>query len=89
MADVKIYYDKKNDNSLITKPALAENYSRRIPDNFENLNGLEVNNDHLTSLESKNFYYKVDGENTVESVSTKLNGLNNLWLNLRTKIHRI
>ncbi len=80
MADVKIYYSNKTESSLITKPTFLVNYSNRLPDSFEMLEGIETPTDHLTSLEAKSFYYKIDGENTVNSNKTQLNGLNNLLI---------
>lgn len=80
--DIKIYYDRKTDSSIITKPAYLVNYESRIVDDFEKISSINTSNDHLTSLEAKSFYYKID-ENGVDSTNVQLNGLNNLWLNTK------
>jgi hypothetical protein len=83
---VKVYYDRKKiEASLITKPAFLENYSRRIADNFEKIESLETSNDHLISLEAKDFYYIIDGE-PINTIRVDLNGLNNSYLNENTKL---
>lgn len=83
-----IYYDENEKNNLLNKPTYLENYSRRIPDDFEDLS-IETSKDHLNSLDSKYFYFKIDGEKDLKSSRIKLNGLNNLWLDENTKILKI
>jgi hypothetical protein len=63
---------------------LTINYSRRIADGYEKVIP-ELKNDHLTSVTSKNFYVKEFDDTTIKSDKVQLNGLNNLWLNTKTK----
>lgn len=80
--DINIYYDRKTDSSIITRPAYLVNYESRIVDDFEKISSIDTSTDHLTSLEAKSFYYKID-ENGLNSSKVQLNGLNNLWLNTK------
>lgn len=86
--ELNMYYDSNERSDILTKPTYLENYSRRIPDNFENLS-IKTTNDHLNSLYSKYFYFKLDGQEELSSTKIKLNGLNNLWLDENTNTLKI
>jgi hypothetical protein len=86
--DVKVYYSKKVDAGVLSKPGYLENFYRRIPDAFEKV-GVSTKNDHLNSVEFKSFYFKIDGDDRMSSDIIQLNGLNNLWLNENSKLLNI
>lgn len=73
------------DGGAIVKQGVAINYLRRIPMSSEKISE-DIKNDPVISLESKMFYLKVEGEQRLSSYKVQCPGVNNLWLNLNTRI---
>jgi hypothetical protein len=81
--NLKTSYSKNGD--ALVKQEIAINYERRIPTASENISA-EIKNDPLISPESKTFYLKTDGQTRLNPYKVQCLGINNLWLNVDTKI---
>ena len=81
--ELKTSYSSNGES--IVRQEIAINYERRIPTKSENISE-EIKNDPLISPESKMFYLKTDGEIRLNSYKVQCLGINNLWLNVDTKI---
>lgn len=77
---LKNFYDK---DSQIVQQKVSDNYIRRIPSNQEYKEDRpDIKNTHLLSLQSKEFYMKLPGDNKMSKTKVQLADTNNLWLNL-------